>query len=154
MLRLHVPEDLIRLRPCALRFERRSDETTSGGAPGVPRRAGGGDRTVWLGSRGSISLVTAKAGPVPVRRVGQAMPDFELVDLQGRPWRLADLKGKTAFVNVWATWCAPCRKEMPHLQRLYERVKDRPDVVLLTMNVDEKVAEVQLFVTRTATPSR
>ena len=67
------------------------------------------------------------------------MPDFELVDLQGRTWRLADLKGKTAFVNVWATWCAPCRKEMPHLQRLYDRVKGRPDVVLLTMNVDEKV---------------
>lgn len=107
-----------------------------------------GIATVWLGSRWVVSLVTEKAGPAPVRRVGQAMPDFELVDLQGRTWRLADLKGKTAFVNVWATWCAPCRKEMPHLQRLYDRVKDRPDVVLLTMNVDEKVAEVQPFVTR------
>lgn len=107
-----------------------------------------GIATVWLGGRWVISVVTEKAGPVPVRRIGQAMPDFELVDLQGRTWRLADLKGRTAFVNVWATWCAPCRKELPHLQRLYDRVKDRPDVVLLTMNVDEKVPEVQPFVTK------
>lgn len=104
--------------------------------------------TVWLGSRWIISVVTEKAGPVPIRRVGQPIPPFELVDLQGRTWRLADLKGKTAFVNVWATWCAPCRKELPHLQKLYDRVKDRSDVVLLTMNVDEKVPEVQPFVTK------
>ena len=85
--------------------------------------------------------------PTPIRRVGQQMPAFELVDLQGRSWRLADLKGKTAFVNVWATWCQPCRQELPHLQKLYERVKDRPDVVLLTMNVDETRSNVQPFVT-------
>lgn len=109
-----------------------------------------GIATVWLGSRWIISFVTQKAGPAPVRRVGQAVPPFELADLQGRTWRLTDLKGKTAFVNVWATWCAPCRKELPHLQRLYERVKDRPDVVLLTMNVDEKVSEVQPFVAKNA----
>lgn len=83
-----------------------------------------------------------------VRRVGQAMPDFVLVDLQGRTWRLADLKGKTAFVNVWATWCKPCLQELPHVQRLYERVKDRPDVVLLTMNVDKTGSNVQTFVSK------
>jgi thiol-disulfide isomerase/thioredoxin len=109
-----------------------------------------GIATVLLGSRWVISLVTEKAGPAPVRRVGEAMPDFELVDLQGRTWRLADFRGKTAFVNVWATWCAPCREELPHLQRLYDRVKDRPDVVLLTMNVDEKAPAVRPFVTRNA----
>ena len=83
-----------------------------------------------------------------VRRVGQAMPDFALVDLQGRTWRLADLKGKTAFVNVWATWCKPCLQELPHVQTLYEGVRDRPAVVLLTMNVDKSRSDVDAFLSK------
>jgi thiol-disulfide isomerase/thioredoxin len=101
--------------------------------------------TVWLVGRKVITR-EGKTAPDPVRRVGQTMPGFELVDLEGRTWRLSDLKGRTAFVNVWATWCEPCRKELPHLQKLYDGVKERPDVVFLTMNVDEKPSEVQPFI--------
>ena len=77
---------------------------------------------------------------------GKTMPAFSLVDLEGRTWTQADLAGKTAFINVWATWCPPCRKEMPDLQAFWERVRSRPDVVLLTMNVDEDVPLVAPFV--------
>ncbi len=108
--------------------------------------------TVWIGggtvARSMAKLVFRGAQTALGQQVGQRMPDFELVDLEGRTWRLADLKGKTAFVNVWATWCPPCRRELPHLQKLYDMVKDRPDVVLLTMNVDEKRGEVQPFMTK------
>jgi thiol-disulfide isomerase/thioredoxin len=111
-----------------------------------------GVATVWVCGRVVGPMIVAFAGrktpPAFISRVGQVMPDFELVDLQGRTWHLADLKGKTTFVNVWATWCPPCRKELPHLQRLYERVKDRPDVVLLTMNVDETTSKVRPFLSR------
>lgn len=103
-----------------------------------------GFATVWLVGR-KVVTVAGRSAHDPVRRVGQTVPDFELVDLQGRTWRLADLKGKTAFINVWATWCEPCRNELPHLQRLYDGVKERRDVVLLTMNVDEKPSEVEPF---------
>src|SRR5215831_5696754 len=50
--------------------------------------------------------------------------DFTLLDLTGRSWHLRDLKGKVVLVNFWATWCPPCRKEMPDLQALYDKYKD------------------------------
>ena len=64
------------------------------------------------------------------------LPEFELSDLDGRKWSLADLKGKVAFINLWATWCGPCRAELPYVQKLREQLKDRKDVVVLTLNID------------------
>lgn len=70
---------------------------------------------------------------------------FELADLQGRSWKLADLKGKVAFINLWATWCGPCREELPYVQKLSQQLKDRTDVVVLTLNTDEEVGKVEPF---------
>ena len=74
-----------------------------------------------------------------------AMAEFDLTDLEGRKWSLADLKGKVAFINLWATWCGPCREELPFVQKLRERLKDRKDVVVLTLNIDEEVGMVEPF---------
>jgi thiol-disulfide isomerase/thioredoxin len=49
------------------------------------------------------------------------------------------------FVNLWATWCGPCREELPHLEKLYQRIKDRQDVVLLTLNLDDNIGAVEPF---------
>jgi len=57
-------------------------------------------------------------------------PLFESTDLLGNRQRLADYRGKVVLVNIWATWCAPCRAEMPTLDRLYQERKDRGLVVL------------------------
>jgi cytochrome c biogenesis protein CcmG/thiol:disulfide interchange protein DsbE len=54
--------------------------------------------------------------------VGTRAPDLQAIDLQGRPVSLDDLRGEVVFLNVWATWCPPCRKEMPSMQRLYDRL--------------------------------
>jgi len=71
--------------------------------------------------------------------------DFTLTDLQGKTWHLQELKGKVVLVNFWATWCPPCRKEMPDLQALYDKYKDQGFVVLSIS--DEEVAKVSPFVT-------
>jgi len=63
--------------------------------------------------------------------------DFSLQDLGGQKWELKDLKGKVVLVNFWATWCAPCRKEMPDLQSLYKKHKDKGFVVLAISDEDE-----------------
>jgi thiol-disulfide isomerase/thioredoxin len=57
-------------------------------------------------------------------------PMFDSLDIQGKPQRLADYKGKVVLVNIWATWCEPCRKEMPQLDKLYESRKGRGFIVL------------------------
>ena len=51
---------------------------------------------------------------------GKQAPDFVLPDLEGRPWQLSQARGQVLLINFWATWCAPCRREMPALARLHE----------------------------------
>jgi len=67
-------------------------------------------------------------------------PLFESTDLLGNRQRLADYRGKVVLVNIWATWCAPCRAEMPTLDRLYQERKDRGLVVL---GMSDESSEVQ-----------
>ena len=69
--------------------------------------------------------------------------DFTLADLQSKAWHLSDLKGKVVLLNFWATWCPPCRKEMPDLQALYDKYKDQGLVVLAID--DEEAAKVTPF---------
>ena len=58
---------------------------------------------------------------------------------------LDNLKSKTALMNVWATWRSPCRNKLPLLQQLYEQIKDRKDVQVITLNIDEDVSLVEPF---------
>jgi peroxiredoxin len=70
--------------------------------------------------------------------------DFTLADLQGRNWSLEELRGKVVLVNFWATWCPPCRKEMPDLEALYNRFKGQGLVILAIS--DEEASKVQPFI--------
>ncbi len=70
--------------------------------------------------------------------------NFTLTDLQGKSWTLKDLRGKIVVVNFWATWCPPCRKEMPDLDALYQKYKDNGLVILAIS--DEESAKVSPFI--------
>ncbi len=71
-------------------------------------------------------------------------PDLALVDLDGETHSLSDYRGKVVIVNFWATWCPPCREEMPSMQRAWEQVKDE-NVVMLAVDVGEDEDTVFAF---------
>jgi peroxiredoxin len=71
-------------------------------------------------------------------------PEFMLQDLTGKAWSFGELRGKVVLVNFWATWCPPCRKEMPDLETLYERFGPKGLVVLAIS--DEEAAKVEPFI--------
>lgn len=78
-------------------------------------------------------------------RVGEKLSEFRLIDLHGRPVSLGDYAGKTLLINFWATWCPPCRDEMPMLVDYYDQT--RPDgAVVLAVNVGETAVEASAFV--------
>jgi len=68
-------------------------------------------------------------------------PDFVLPDLKGQAIRLSALRGKVVLVNLWTTWCPPCREEMPSMERLYQRLRTK-DFELLAVSQDEDGARV------------
>src|SRR4051812_25459099 len=73
----------------------------------------------------------------------RARVDFTLSDLDGKSWTLSDLRGKVVLVNFWATWCPPCRKEMPDLDSLYKKFKNQ-GLVILAVD-DEEVGKIKPY---------
>lgn len=78
-------------------------------------------------------------------KVNFPAPELILQDLSGRQVSLADYRGTVVLVNLWATWCPPCREEMPTLQAFYEKYKD-DDFELIAINQEEALEVVQPFV--------
>ena len=74
----------------------------------------------------------------------KAAKNFTLPDLDGKPHKLSDYRGKVVLVNFWATWCPPCRREMPSMERLSQRLKDQP-FVILGINQQEDPEQVFVF---------
>jgi peroxiredoxin len=90
-----------------------------------------------------LASVAATAGPVS----GPA-PDFTLQMLGGGQMSLAEQKGNVVMVNFWATWCAPCRQEMPHLEALHQRYSSL-GFTLLGVNVEEDSSGAQDWLAET-----
>src|SRR5437764_5510064 len=75
--------------------------------------------------------------------VGAPAPEVALTDLQGKEVRLSDLRGKVVLLNFWATWCKPCKEEMPAMQAAYDKLRDEGLVVLAVNELEDaqRVAE-------------
>jgi peroxiredoxin len=73
---------------------------------------------------------TSTAGQIPAPREGFLAPDFSLQTPEGETIVLSELRGQAVLVNLWATWCPPCRAEMPAIQKLYDEYKDQGFVAL------------------------
>jgi peroxiredoxin len=79
--------------------------------------------------------------------VGQPAPDFALRSMKGSPVRLSEHLGEVVVINFWATWCGPCREEMPSIQELKNKLAGRPFVVL-AVNLDEPESRIRKFLTQ------
>jgi thiol-disulfide isomerase/thioredoxin len=99
-------------------------------------RAVGLSRT-WLGAFSAVVLLLV-ASPLPAAQGDTAAPDVTMYTLDGKPFKLASLKGKVVVLDFWASWCAPCRKSFPFLDALQKRhASEGLHVVGLTLEEDD-----------------
>lgn len=100
----------------------------------------------WIGVSASLPGGTANPG-IPAPQQGFLAPDFTLDTLDGETITLSELQGRPILVNLWASWCPPCRQEMPAMQRMYEEFSAQGFTILAvnTTNQDSLPA-VQNFV--------
>jgi peroxiredoxin len=101
-------------------------------------------------SVGNLAVDTRSVQPVDVSNLeiapveGALAPNFTLQDLNGEQFTLSELRGHPILINLWATWCAPCRIEMPHIQDRFERYADQGFLVL-AVDFDEPADQVAAF---------
>ncbi len=106
--------------------------------------------TRWLIPFAALLLCLSVVLYVQRRQEGElasfAAPDFVLSDLHGRTHRLSDYRGKIVFLNLWATWCPPCREEMPSMEQLYRRLQGDSFVMLAVSQDEDPAISVRPFV--------
>jgi peroxiredoxin len=102
----------------------------------------------WIvASKVPTEIAAVRADRPSVPRKGFAAPDFTLETLDGQTMTLSDLQAQVLVINFWASWCPPCRAEMPAIQQVYERYRDQ-GLVVLAVNLQEKDAQVAAFTDR------
>jgi len=97
-----------------------------------------------VGISGALALLCGPAVSSPALSVA---PDFTLRSIGGPNLRLQEQRGKVVLINFWATWCAPCRLEMPHLDRLFDKYR-ATGFVMLGVNVDDDAGRAVALATR------
>jgi peroxiredoxin len=89
-----------------------------------------------MGEMAATAPQQPQAEPPPSPMEGKPVPDFTLPTLDGKTFNAASVRGKILFINIWATWCAPCREEMPSMERLYKQMKGL-DFEMVGISIDK-----------------
>jgi thiol-disulfide isomerase/thioredoxin len=101
----------------------------------------GGTAVGWNDWAAHSSLTTFNAGlgtSSAWTKLAAALPTLVLTDTTGHSWKPQDLAKKTTFVTLWASWCGPCRAELPYVEKLSHHFQGREDIVILALNVDDE----------------
>lgn len=105
--------------------------------------------TSIMGGLQSLLLATGIKKP-KITLVNKENQTFDyagrFVDMEGNPVNLEDYRGKTVFINLWATWCPPCRAEMPHIEDMYAKVKDTENLEFLMIALDKEMEKSKSFI--------
>ena len=91
----------------------------------------------WASQSSLRNFYAGSGGSAAWAKLAESAPNLILVDALGNQWKPQDLAKKTTFVTMWASWCAPCRAELPYVEKLYQRFRGRDDVAVLALNVDD-----------------
>lgn len=95
-----------------------------------------------------FAAVLLKSKPTPSvtqatrPQIGFTAPDFTLKDLNGNIVKLSDLRGKPVYLNFWASWCPPCKVEIPEIQKFYQQNKDKVTVLAIDLTFNDKLSDV------------
>jgi cytochrome c biogenesis protein CcmG, thiol:disulfide interchange protein DsbE len=104
----------------------------------------------------AAAILSLAVAPAPARaapEIGKAAPELVVTELDGGTFDLAKLHGKVVLVNYWATWCAPCRKDMPKLDAFYRRYHDQNlDIIGISIDRDSDLPKVRKVVAKLAYP--
>ena len=119
-----------------LTFGRSGNDGTVSDAP--PAVANAGAPSVGGGAGSGFKL--GKMAAFVMKKAPEALPDIEFQDATGATRKLSDFKGRTVLLNLWATWCAPCRKEMPGLDKL-QRTMGGEKFEVVALSLDRQGAE-------------
>ncbi|MGN6532213.1 MAG: TlpA family protein disulfide reductase [Ginsengibacter sp.] len=96
------------------------------------------------GEIASVKTETAKALQTGYTTQTQTLPSFKLESADGNIINLSDLKGKKVFINLWATWCPPCRAEIPSIEKLYKKI-DKKKVAFIMLSLDNNFGLAKRF---------
>lgn len=116
--------------------------------------------SLWKELGGTDDALTAwrsawkQATPLPMQTaksdhwvdINKSLIQLKGMDFKGISWSVDNFKGKTTLVSVWAMWCAPCRAELPLVQKIFDSMKEQSDVQVVTLNIDEDPAEAVEFI--------
>ena len=94
-----------------------------------------------------LALALTLTAGAAVAQEPEAFPDLEFAGADGGSIRLSQLAGNVILLNVWATWCGPCRMELPIVQKMYDRYSDR-NFVVLAVNIDADRRRIEPFLKR------
>ena len=107
-------------------------------------RSGGRERLAPSSSSSGTAANAAEGGQTCDAEAGKGRLDFVVNDMHKAPLKLADYKGKVVLLNFWATWCGPCKEEIPDFVKIYDQYKDK-GFVILGVSVDDSPEQLQAF---------